>query len=486
MDGGSLPATLGHRLAEHARNRPDAEAVVDGDVRLSFGELDHRVDALAGGLAATGVSAGERVLWAGRNSFRFLELLLAAGRLGAMCCPVNWRQSDAELAFVLEDLAPAVVVGGDEGLDADAYEALVASDTRLPNASPSDTQAAVLVAYTAAFSGRPSGAMISHRALLAQAAILAPLSGIDDHYRYLNCGPLFHLATLMTTVATFVAGGTNVFTPRANAEEICRLIAAERCTGAFLVGPTINQILDLNADGRYDISSLRTYPGKPEWNAMVTVDESAWARRPGGYGQTEVTGMLTFTAGGGTGAHGFPSSAAQIRIVDPEDVEVAVGETGELCARGPLVMNGYWNRPEENERRFRNGWYHTNDLARREADGSITFVGPKTRLIKSALENVYPAEVEACLVAHDAVREVAVIGEPDPQWTQRVVAVVAVHEGASVSAEELIEFCRDRIASYKKPRRVEFVDALPRADFVVDYDALDEQFGGGGYPGVGG
>ena len=171
--------------------------------------------------------------------------------------------------------------------------------------------------------------MLSHAACFAQGLVYGHFTGAGDEDVYLNCGPLFHLATLMTTVATFVAGGTNVFTPRANAEEICRLIAAERCTGAFLVGPTIKQILDLNADGRYDLSSLRTYPGKPEWNAMVTVDESAWARRPGGYGQTEVTGMLTFTAGGGTGAHGFPSSAAQIRIVDPGDVEVAVGETGE-------------------------------------------------------------------------------------------------------------------------------------------------------------
>ena len=220
---------------------------------------------------------------------------------------------------------------------------------------------------------------------------------------------------------------------------------------------------------------------------MITVDTSPWARHPGGYGQTEVVGMLTFAAfgAGALGGHGRTSPLLQVRIVDPDDREVAPGETGEITCRGPLVMNGYWNRPEETARRFRNGWHHTNDLGRREADGSLTFVGPKTRIIKSAAENIYPAEVEGAIRSHPDVADCAVIGVPDRKWTQSVTAIVVAREGATVGADDLVDFCRERIASYKKPRRVEFVDAIPRQGFAIDYDALDARFGGGGYPGDG-
>jgi len=173
----------------------------------------------------------------------------------------------------------------------------------------------------------------------------------------------------------------------------------------------------------------------------------------------------------------------QMRVVDPDDNELPPGEVGEICARGPLVMNGYWNRPDVTAHRFRNGWHHTNDLGRREPDGSLTFIGPATRMIKSAAENIYPAEVEGCLKQHPAIADAAVIGVPDPTWLQSVKAVVVLRDGADASADDIIGFCRERIASYKKPKSVEFVDALPRAGFVVDYDALDERFGGGGYPG---
>jgi long-chain acyl-CoA synthetase len=172
-----------------------------------------------------------------------------------------------------------------------------------------------------------------------------------------------------------------------------------------------------------------------------------------------------------------------MRIVDPDGNEVELGETGEIVARGPTIMNGYWNRDELNEQRLAGGWHHTNDLGRRELDGSITFVAPKTRLIKSAAENIYPAEVEQAIAKHEAVAECAVIGVPDPQWTQSVKAIVVLKEGASATEDELIEHSRSLIASYKKPRSVEFVEALPKKDgWIVEYDKLDEQFGGGGYP----
>jgi long-chain acyl-CoA synthetase len=501
--------TLGDVLREHARSHPARVALVDGDRRLTFPELDARVDQLANALIATGFAPGDRALWLGQNSFRVIEGLLGAARAGGCFCPANWRSSAAEMATAIDDLEPALILWQDDEIgdavraardqctwsttwvqhDAEgdgSYEALLASGASGDPGVAVDPASPALLMFTAAFTGTPNAAMLSHTAVLVQDLVMGMMQEISCEYVYLNCGPLFHVATFMTTMATFHFGGTNVFTPRVDAEELCRLIEAERCTGAFVMGPTINEILELNRDSRFDLTSLRTFGGSPEWNEMITVDTSPWARRPAGFGQTEVMGMLTFNAWGGEqqGTVGRPSPMVQVRIVDPDDVEVPPGETGEIAARGPTVMNGYFGRDQVNAERLRNGWHHTNDLGRREADGSITFVGPKTRIIKSAAENIYPAEVEACLQSHPAVQEAAVIGVPDPKWDQSVKAVVVLTEGHDVTAEAIMEHCRANIASYKKPRTVEFVEKLPRDGWLVDYDALDEQFGGGGYPGA--
>jgi long-chain acyl-CoA synthetase len=222
---------------------------------------------------------------------------------------------------------------------------------------------------------------------------------------------------------------------------------------------------------------------------MVSRDESRWGRNPGGYGQTEVMGMATFTLlagerpGEALGTHGRPSPLVQVRVVDEDDAERPAGEVGEIVVRGATVMNGYWNRPEENAVRSRNGWHHTNDLGRFEADGSFSFIAPKSRMLKSGAENIYPAEVENAIRAHPGVADCAVIGVPDDVWVQSVTAIVVRAGGHDLAPDDVVEWCRARIASYKKPRRVEFVDALPRAGFAVDYDELDRRFGGGGYPG---
>jgi acyl-CoA synthetase (AMP-forming)/AMP-acid ligase II len=466
------------------------------------------VNRLAQALAGSGFATGDRLLWLGQNSFRLLECLLATAKLGGVCCPVNWRQSPDELAFVIDDIDPRLVVWQEAEIGAgvragreratsrarwvrhdaadepDGYEALLAAAPSHDPALAVDAASPVLMVYTAAFGGRPNGALLSHTACMLEAVVMAALSNVTWEYVYLNCGPMFHVGTLMLTLATFQMGGTNVFTPRVDAVELCRLIAAERCTGAFLQPPTIQQILEVNADGHYDLSSLRAHGGAPEWNAMITVDDSPRARRRGGYGQTELMGLVTFGAlGPGEGGKGWPLPFAQVRVVDPDGVDVPPGEVGEIVVRGPTVMLRYHRREEENASRARGGWHHTTDLGRRESDGSITFVGPMTRIVKSAAENIYPAEVEACLVTHPAVREAAIIGVPDPEWVQSVKAIVVLEEGSTVTAAELVEHCRARIASYKKPRTVEFVDALPRRGPAVDYDELDARFGGGGYPG---
>ncbi|MFF5259358.1 AMP-binding protein [Actinomadura viridis] len=494
--------TLGDVLGEHRRGRPLGTAVVDGDVRLTYPELDDRVDRLAGALAADGVGAGDRVLWLGQNSFRVLELLLACGRLGAIFCPANWRQSADELAHVLDDLAPAVVVWeeseavekarGQVSLDArwvgsgDEYEAYVraalpAPEAEVPAGSP------VLALYTAAFDGRPNAALLSHSALIAHSMALLHVRQMEDGFTFLACGPLFHVGTMMFTLATFQIGGTLVFTPAYEPAEVCRLIEAERCTQAFLFGPMIDGLVEANRDRAHDLSSLRFVSHSPEWDEMITVDDSPWcASRMGGYGQTEVGGMLTFLGlgMGGAGYAGRSSPLVHVRLLDAEGNEVEPGEVGEICARGPSLFSGYWNRPELNEAKAAGGWHHTGDLGRREPDGTITFIGPRLRMIKSANENIYPAEVERALKSHPAVADAAVIGVPDDRFGQSPKAVVVLAEGASATTEEIIEHVRGEIASYKKPRHVEFAESIPKKGYTPDYGALDERYGGGAYPGT--
>jgi len=329
--------------------------------------------------------------------------------------------------------------------------------------------------------------------LLAQNLVMASVQGVDSEYVYVNSGPLFHIATFMTTLATLHCGGNNVFMRRFDAHDFCRTVEREGVTGAFVVGAMMQDVVDANRDGAYNLKSLRTFGsaalGIPqEWLDMTTPDTSPWALRPAGYGQTEVGGMATLNSIGdpGIGSHGRPSPVTQVRIVDEAGNEVAAGETGEIVVRGPNVMAGYWRRPELTAERQHGGWHHTSDLGRLETDGTISFIGPKTKLIKSAAENIYPIEVEGCIRQHGAVADVVVLGIPDPRWSQSVKAVVVLKQGASASAEEIIAHCKERIASYKKPKVVEFAASLPRTSMgTVDRDAVDAAFGGGGYPGSG-
>ena len=461
--------TLADVLAGHARARPAGIALVDGDVRLTWPELAARVSKLAGALTADGVGPGDRVLWLGQNSFRLQELLLACSMIGAGFCPANWRQTPDELAFAIDDLSPRVVVGQDEEVGEtlaagraasshaenarwlvhdrdgiDSYESYLADGNAVSPDGGVGSDTAVLFIYTAAFGGRPNAAMLSNRALIAQGLLMAPWSGIDDTYVFLNSGPLFHIGTFMPNLSTFVVGGTNVFVRRSEGDGLCATIERERCTGGFVIGPMVDAIVAANADGRYDLSSFRGLRGRAEFDAMVQPDRSSWGRRAGGYGQSEVMGMATFNllAPHAIGTHGRPSPLVDVRVVGPDDVELAPGEIGEIVVRGLTVMNGYWNRPELNEQRSRGGWHHTNDLGRFETDGSFSFIGPKTRMLKSAAENIYPAEVEGALRAHPAVADAAIIGVPDDRWVQSVKAIVVLHEGATATADELIEHCR--------------------------------------------
>lgn len=502
-------------LAEHRRRWVNNIAAVDedGGVRLTYPALDDRASRLANALLSSGVAEGDRILWLGQNSFRLLELILAAAKIGAIACPLNWRQSPEELEFVIEDADPKLIVWqqaeiGERVLaarervrsrpihwlrhDADSesgsdYEAfLAAADAEGPTRFI-DPDLPLVMIYTAAFGGRPAGALVTHAAILAQSLVYGPARGINSDYRYLNVGPLFHVATLIEMFATFIMGGTNVFIRRNDPEEICRVVEAERINGAFVIGPAMEQLAEVNKDRRYDLKSLRALAGSDRWNDMITVDNSPWGLKPYGYGQTETLGYATYSllAMRGDGAMGHSSPVVLVRILDEAGREVAQGEVGEIAVRGHTVTPGYWNRPALNRQRQGQGWHRTNDLGRREENGSISFIGPKGQLIKSAAENIYPAEVEACIRLHPAVKDVGVIGVPDPIWVQNVKAIVVLKPGHDASEADIVEHCRARIASYKKPRFVAFAEEIPRNGPAIDYPTLDALHGGGGYPGRG-
>lgn len=500
--------TLQQLSEHHAASRAHSPALVDLDfpARGDYAQLHDRAGRLAAGFAARGVGAGDRVLWLGQNSGKVLEGILACAVLGAIFCPVNWRQSNRELEFVIDDLQPSLTLWQEEEIgdtlrqlrqfDARAanwvscdgpdsgYEALL-TDSAPPPPYPSEPDTPVLLLYTAAFDGHPNGALLSHRAVLAQSRNYSAVRKLDDSARYLNVGPLFHVATLLETMATFYCGGLNVFIRRAAPDAICRAIEQERCNGAFLLPATIDQVVDYAGQHAVDLHSLVALPGREEWNALVSVDDSDWGRTPYGYGQTETFGYASYSAlaPGASGRMGKAAPGVDICMLDHSGAPLPPGETGEIAVRGDTVMNGYWRRDALNSARRAGDWHRCNDIGRIEADGSLSFIGPKAQMIRSGQENIYPAEVETCLREHEAVAEVAVIGVPDARWDQSVKALVVLAAGASCEAQALIDHCRERIASYKKPRHVEFVASLPRLGAGFDYAALNRDYGGGGYPG---
>ncbi|MBY8862898.1 AMP-binding protein [Nocardia sp. CA2R105] len=501
---------IGDVIREHRRSFPDKTAIVDGDLRLTWPEFDDRVNRLAHALADRGVATGHRVLWLGQTSARVFELLGACAKLGAMVCPVNWRMSPHEMAFVIDDFSPTVVVWQDEEIGAtvraargitdggatwwqhdvpgaDSIDTVLAAQPVADVWSTVDADLPLLVIYTAAIDGRPNGSMITQHNLVCMGAESSYLNSTTSSSVFLNSGPLFHIGNFQwEAMAAFVQGATNVFVRRADANELLDIVSREKVTAAFLMPPTILQMKENFDPARHDLTSLKAGTNGAIWgDGLVSTEQALWEKLPGGFGQTEVTGLAILNAHGGQGAGnaGRPGPFARVRIVDEDWNERGVGEIGEIAIGGEIVHAGYWNRPETNARRMRDGWWRTTDLGRREADGSIEFVGTSTRMIKSAAENIFPKEVEVCLEAHPAVREAALIGVPDERFVQSVVAVVAVKSGSTVTEDELITHCKQRIASYKKPKSVVFVNEIPRDGDRKDYAALDQKYGGGGYPG---
>jgi long-chain acyl-CoA synthetase len=501
----SQQLTVGDLVRENRRRFPQREAFVCQDARITYPELDDRVSRLANALRELSVGPGDRVLWLAQNCHRFFELMFACAKIGAAVCPVNWRQTLDEMEHIFTDFAPKVVMWqeeeigdvvrdlrarvADEGIwlqhDADgpgSYENAVAAASDEDDERPVPMTSSLLAIYTAGFDGRPKAAMLNHQCIvsisLVQGLVMGVSPGTDDIF--LNSGPFFHIGDIVHALPYFHFGGLNVLLRRMDGAEACRLIESEKITSGYLFGPIADIIAEANRDGRYDLSSLRVPTSMPVLGAM----SPKHAAPISGFGQTEVGGRVTFTAfgGAGEGSAGRTSPLAQVRIFDPAGHEVAIGEAGELAIRGPVVMNGYLNA--ETDRRQPLGWRRTGDLGRRHEDGSISFVGVARRMLKSGVENIYPAEVEAVIRSHPEIAEVAIIGVPDERWAQSVRAIVVRTEDGTVTEEEVIAFCRERMSSYKKPKSIIFVAELPKTNGAIDYAQLDRNYEGGGYPGM--
>jgi long-chain acyl-CoA synthetase len=499
--------TVYDMIHRNAQIYAERDAVVFGDRRITYGQFRQKCDSVAGGLHDAGVKKGDRIGVVAHNSDEFLILYGAAAKLGAIVVPVNWRFQPSEVEYVLKDVTPRLVFAGPqytqtvkeavsgipsvEGLytigggEPDGDFSPFSSLDRHPSTSPpevEDSELGYVIIHTAAVEGRPRGALLSQSNVIHSSLLMMSQHKLTPDDCHIGVLPLFHVAGLSLTMATFHAGGKNVILERFDAKAALELIRDERGTVLFNFAPILSMLLDNYEEGKDDLSSLRLVLGLDrreniERFLRIAPHTKFWA----GFGQTEAMGVSGCPMDERPGSAGKPSPISRVILVDEYDREVPVGEPGEICVRSPTVFLGYWGREEDTAYTFRGGWHHTGDIGRLDEEGYLWYVKRKAEkeLIKPGGENVYPAEVEKTILEHGAVSEVCVIGVPDPQWGEAIKAVCVLKPGQKVEPQEIIDFVASRIARYKKPKHVVFVESLPkRPDGAVDREKVKAQHGG--------
>jgi fatty-acyl-CoA synthase len=482
-------------VARSARRDPEAPALAcEGELR-SFGELDARANGLAAALAERGVGAGEKVAILMHNRIEFVESFLGVQKLGACAVPVNFRLSREEVAYVLADsgavailtdaaLAPTAaeaaaglavrftMVAGEAPVGAESYEqALAAVSSEPPDVVVDDEDFAFLM-YTSGTTGRPKGAMLSHQNLVVNTTNWLYEVGARPDDVWLSGLPLFHIGGINGVLPFLHLGALAVIEPSGGfdpARSIARL-AEHRVSMCFFVPTQWQEICGCPEVARLDRGRLRTAMWGASQAPLPTLELLSQTfpsvEIVSAFGQTEMSSNTCFLRGEDAirkmGSVGRPALGVEVRIVDEDGAEVPRGEVGEIVYRGPTVMRGYHGKPEATAEAFEGGWFHSGDLVREDREGFIYVVDRLKDMLISGGENVYPAEVEAALVTHAAVAEVAVIGVEHPRWVETPLAVVVRAPDAEVGEEELIELCRGRLAGYKKPSAVVFVEELPR------------------------
>jgi fatty-acyl-CoA synthase len=491
--------TLSDLLRRSAKRTPNKSAIVCGGTRWSYAEFDAICDRVAAGLAERGVAKGDRVAVLARNSHGFAALRFALARLGAVLVPINFMLKDAEAAFILRH-AGCVMLATDSGL-APLARAAAALDTAvrefvwLPSEEPSqpiggmttfdalvacaaappavelDGRELAQIVYTSGTESLPKGAMLTHDAVIWQYVSCIVDASIASDDLPLHALPLYHCAQLDVFLGPSVyVGASNVITAKPTPENLLPLIERHRIT-SFFAPPTVwIALLRSPLFDRTDLASLR----KGYYGASimpVEVMRELQARLPNVrlwnlYGQTEIAPLATMLGPDEQltrpGSCGRAVLNVETRVVDDRMRDVAPGEVGEIVHRSPHLMLGYFHDDERTRVAFEGGWFHSGDLATVDADGYITVVDRKKDMIKSGGENVASREVEEAIYRMPGVSEVAVIGVPHPRWVEAVVAVIVPKAGQPLGEDDVLAHCARHLASFKVPKRVVFVDALPK------------------------
>jgi long-chain acyl-CoA synthetase len=469
-----------HSLGRAARYHAGATAFVSDTARPTFQQLHSRVAGIAAALTQHGFVAGDRLALLLPNETAYLELIYACAWLGVTAVPLNSRLSAPEIDRVLADAtprglirhsslpAPTLRLPWERVLDVEPMEGRGA-DTPAPIYQP---EANLALIYTSGTTGRPKGVMVTHAAVLADVDHVNYWSPYREGGVYLHAAPLFHIADFPCMFAAPAFGTCQVTIPKFNAQAFCETVQQQRVTRSVLVPTMINILTQFERLADYDLSSLVQlgYGGSPVAPEVIHRARQALphVQLMQVYGLSE-TGFLT-----GLKDHEHTESrrlscgrscpGVDVRVVDESGKEVPTGQPGELVVRGANVMHGYWNSPDQTQLAFRDGMFRTGDIGYQDAEGFVFILDRLKDMIVTGGENVYPAEVEAIIYQHPAVRETAVFGIPDPQWGELVMACVALKPGSTVSADELVAYCRRFLAGYKIPRRVEFSSGeLPKS-----------------------
>ena len=490
--------TLKDMIVASAQTYPDKTAFIFEGKRLTFTEVNQRINRLINALGNLGVAKGDRVGILAYNCPQYFEVFGVA-KAGRICVPLNFRSVGREIAYqinhseintliVEKEFVPAVNsiraeiawVKNFICLDA-VVENMLSYEELLDRASDSEPTDQVepddpcVLYYTSGTTGRPKGAIHTHKSMIAEAQV--PFREISADDVALCVMPFFHVGgTAAHMIPAFAVGATMVIQKKFDETLVLETIAKEKLSYIYLVPAMILRILEHPNLGDYNLSSLKTlaFTGAP---MPLEAYKKGLARLGPIFiqflGQTETLNLTVFRKQENRvdgspkemkrlESAGKPFRDGEIRIVDEQGRDVPVGAVGEIVAHSDRMMQGYWKMPKETAETICDGWLHTGDMARRDEDGYIYIVDRKKDMIISGGENIYSREVEEILYLHPAVLEAAVIGVPDAKWGEAVKAIVVLKPGACVTEEEIIDFCKSNLASYKKPRSVEFRDALPK------------------------
>jgi fatty-acyl-CoA synthase len=483
----SAGSTIGSLFRARARLEPRAIALDDGRGRLTYAALDERVNRTAHALAALGVGRGDRVALLSENRIEYIELELAAARLGAILACQNWRLAPPELRHCIGLVEPRVVVvsprhasllaqadgGGATVLElGPAWEDRIA---RASSAEPDDVaepEDGLLILYTSGTTGLPKGAVLSHRAEIARALVFRHHLGAGATSNYVAWPPFFHMAASEPSLTALLEGHTVFVVDGFDAGRIVELVGANEIgwlvlmpgmVGAFIeemerrqVAPRGVTLCGAMADlvPAHQLAEVTRLLRAPYGNTFGSTETGLPPASAGRLPVGEVPQRLSKTQ----------SPYCEIRLVDADDRDVPDGQPGELAMRGPTLFSGYWQAEATNARDFRGGWFHMGDMFRRNPDGTLDFVDRVKYMIKSGGENVYPAEIERVLLAEPRVADAVIVRRPDARWGEVPVAFVA-RKDRSLTADDLLRRCRDELAGYKQPKVIHFVRAedLPRS-----------------------